>query len=105
MRALVTGHEGFVGRPLVPKLIRAGYEVHGTEDLEDFLRSSAARKKWDVVVHLAANIINVHDRGKIGLRAFDDLKPDLKILKWVERNPPLKAMIRMSSCAHDFPED
>lgn len=105
MRALVTGHEGFVGRHLVPKLIRAGYEVHGTEDLEGFLKSSAARKKWDVVVHLAANIINVHDRGKIGLRAFDDLKLDLKMFKWVERNPPVKALIAMSSCALDFPED
>jgi len=105
MRALVTGHEGFVGRHLVPKLIRAGYEVLGTEDLESFLKSPAARKKWDVVVHLAANIINVHDRGKIGLRAFDDLKLDLKMFKWVERNPPAKALIAMSSCALDFPED
>jgi len=44
MRALVTGHEGFVGRHLVPKLARAGYEVHGTEDLEDFLKSPLARR-------------------------------------------------------------
>jgi nucleoside-diphosphate-sugar epimerase len=105
MRAFVSGHEGFVGRHLVPKLVHAGYEVHGTEDLEGFLRSPLAREKWDVVVHLAANIINVHDRGKIGMRAFDDLELDIKMCQWLERNPPAKTAVIMSSCALDFPED
>lgn len=105
MRALVTGHEGFVGRRLVPKLVRAGYEVHGTENLQGFLISPVTSERWDVIVHLAANIINVHDRGKIGMRAFDDLQLDLKMFKWVESNPPAKAFVAMSSCALDFPED
>jgi len=105
MRALVTGHEGFVGSHLVPKLVRAGYHVHGTEDLRDFLHSSFASEKWDVVVHLAANIINVHDRGRIGMRAFDDIVLDLEMFKWVESNPPSKVFVAMSSCALDFPED
>jgi nucleoside-diphosphate-sugar epimerase len=105
MRALVTGNAGFVGRHLVPKLAAAGYDVHGTEDLEHFLQLPAALAKWDVVVHLAANIINVHDRGKLGMKAFDDLELDMKMFRWVERNPPTKAMIVMSSCALDFPED
>jgi len=105
MRAFVTGYEGFVGRHLVPKLVRAGYEVHGTEDLDGFLQSPQAAMKWDVVVHLAANIINVHDRGKIGMKAFEDLELDARMFRWVEGNPPAKAMVVMSSCALDFPED
>lgn len=105
MRALVTGHEGFVGRHLVPKLVRAGYDVHGTENLQEFLRSPLATQTWDVVVHLAANIINVHDRGKIGMRAFDDIQLDLTMFKWIESNPPAKIFVAMSSCALDFPED
>src|SRR5258708_19417820 len=105
MRALVTGYEGFVGRHLAPKLVQAGYEVHGTEDLEGFLQSPSATAKWDVVVHLAANIINVHDRGKIGMKAFDDLELDAKMFRWVESNPPVNAMVVMSNCALDFPED
>lgn len=105
MRALVTGHEGFVGRHLAPKLVRAGYEVHGTENRREFLRSPLATQTWDVVVHLAANIVNVHDRGKIGMRAFDDIQLDLKMLKWIESNPPAKVFVAMSSCALDFPGD
>jgi nucleoside-diphosphate-sugar epimerase len=105
MRALVTGHEGFVGRHLVPKLVHAGYEVHGTEDIEGFLHSPLASERWDIVIHLAANIVNVNDRAKIGMRAYDDLELDAKMFRWVESNPPAKTMIAMSSCALDFPED
>src|SRR5258708_26658007 len=61
--------------------------------------------KWCGVVHLAANIINVHDRGKIGMKAFEDLELDARMFRWVEGNPPAKAMVVMSSCALDFPED
>src|SRR5437016_7433813 len=105
MRALITEHKGFVGRHVFPKLIEAGYEVHGTENLEHFLHSSLASSSWDVVIHLAANIVNVHDRGQIGMCAFDDLALDMKVFNWVERNPPRRALVVMSSCALDFPED
>src|SRR5258707_2977792 len=97
MRALVTGYEGFVGRHLVPKLVRAGYEVHGTEDLEGFLQSPQAATKWDVVVHLAANIINVHDRGQIGMKASDDLDLDARMSMCLESHPPPNGMQVMSS--------
>ena len=105
MCALITGHKGFVGRHVFPKLIEAGYEVHGTENLEHFLHSSLASSSWDVVIHLAANIVNVHDRGQIGMCAFDDLALDMKVFNWVERNPPRRALVVISSRALDFPED
>lgn len=105
MRALVTGDKGFVGRHLVPKLSAAGYDVHGTENFDAFAQTQEAIQPWDVVVHLAANIINVHDRGKIGIAAFDDMALDLRVFKWLERNPPRRALIVMSSCALDFPDD
>lgn len=105
MRALVTGHEGFVGRHLLPKLVSAGYQVEGTEDLNSFLLSDLASAKWDVVVHLAANIVNVNDRGKMGMRGFADLGLDMQMFRWIEQNPPSKALIAMSSCALDFPAD
>ena len=105
MRALVTGHEGFVGRHLIPKLTTAGYEIHGTEHLDEFLASPLSAEPWDVVVHLAANIVNVHDRGRIGMRAFDDLDSDRRMCAWIEQHPPRKCLVAMSSCALDFPDD
>ncbi len=101
--ALVTGHAGFVGRHLVPVLEAAGYEVTGTEDMIPFLRADI--EEWDVVVHLAANILDVNARMNMGMAAFKDMELDLAMCTWLEKNPPREAAIIMSSCAVDFPAD
>lgn len=119
MKALVTGAAGFVGRHLCPKLEAAGYKVSRSDvdwgatplgPIPALLRSIDAKADWaphdfDVIVHLAANIVNVDARMKRGLAAYDDIALDLEFLKWVEKNPPSKALVLMSSCAVDYPDD
>ena len=116
MRALVTGSAGFVGRHLVPKLRASGYDDIVCVDPRGPLSSGpAATFDWftencsylfehvpfDLVVHLAANIINVDARMKGGMEMFDDIALDLEFCKWLEKNPPTKCAVLMSSCATD----
>ena len=54
MKALVTGHLGFIGSHVYEHLVSHGHEVDGYDrpfDLGDF----KTNKKYDVVIHLAAN--------------------------------------------------
>ena len=54
MKALVTGHLGFIGSHVYEHLLSCGHEVDGYDipyDLGDF----KTNKKYDVVIHLAAN--------------------------------------------------
>ena len=54
MKALVTGHLGFIGSHVYEYLLSQGYQVDGYDiphDLGDF----KTNKKYDVVIHLAAN--------------------------------------------------
>ena len=54
MKALVTGHLGFIGSHVYEYLLLHGHEVDGYDipyDLGDF----KTNKKYDVVIHLAAN--------------------------------------------------
>jgi UDP-glucose 4-epimerase len=111
MRALVTGSAGFVGRHLCPKLEAAGYQVERCDSafygfsLEEFLCCHQARMPYDLVVHLAANIVNVDARMKGGIRMYDDIELDLAMCRWLGKNPPKQCAVLMSSCAVDYPED
>lgn len=113
MNALVTGSLGFVASHLIPKLEAAGYRVFGTEDFEAFLgkrylgeddSESNATRHFDVVIHLAANIVNVDQRARMGIAAYDDIALDMKMCQYIERTKP-RMFIAMSSCAVDYPSD
>jgi nucleoside-diphosphate-sugar epimerase len=111
--ALVTGSGGFVGRHLLPKLEAAGYKVQGLEKNlgADLLRymdifNGPSNKRFDVIVHLAANIESIDKRLQLNsVDAYFDIGLDLRVAKFVELNPPTEAFIAMSSCAVDNPKD
>ena len=104
--ALVIGNEGFVGRHLVPRLECLGYAVFGTENFAHFLLDYRSEMhRWDVIIHLGANIVNVDARMKGGMKMFDDIALDLAVCKYVETHVPIECFVVMSSCAVDFPDD
>ena len=112
MNALVTGAAGFVGRHLRAKLGAAGYWVSQIDPelertpatVERFVRT-VPEAKFDVVIHLAANIVNIDARMRGGMAMFEDIELDIEICKWLEKNPPKQCAILMSSCAVDYPDD
>ena len=54
MKALVTGHHGFIGSHVYEHLVSHGHEVDGYDRPFD-LGNFKTNKKYDVVIHLAAN--------------------------------------------------
>lgn len=109
MKALVTGYKGFVGRHLWPMLEAAGYDIVGTEHFVTWMQHDFSMLQdagiFDVVVHLGANIVNVDERMHMGMRAYDDMLLDHVVCSWLERHPPKKCFVVMSSCAVDYPQD
>ena len=83
-RVLVTGATGFVGRGLVPRLMRDGYEIRaatrGPADLSIesiVVGSIGPETEWsraldgvDLVVHLAAHVHVAGDRSGATLEPF-----------------------------------
>ncbi|HLK54261.1 MAG TPA: NAD-dependent epimerase/dehydratase family protein, partial [Candidatus Angelobacter sp.] len=108
--ALITGSAGFVGRHLVSKLQALDYAVVVSDaklncPMAEVLPSLYNWEPFDLVIHLAANILDVNERMKGGVKMFEDIALDLEMCQYVERNPPREAFIAMSSCAVDYPDD
>ena len=117
-QALVSGSAGFVGRHLVPKLEAAGYEVVAVDPREkadakrgrisatfdEYLRD-CPDGTFDVIVHLAANIPDIHERIHSGHIAYSDIPLDYAMADYVSRHPPREAFVWPTSCAVDYPDD
>jgi len=106
MKALVTGSDGFLGRHLCPELEKAGYEVDRVPSrLEGwFATLTSLSYRYDVVYHLAANILDVDARFKAGVNIYHDIGLDFRMAQYIQDHPP-KCYVYPSSCAVDNLED
>ena len=116
--ALVSGSAGFVGRHLVPKLEAAGYEVVGVDPrhkadvergrisatIDQYVRDHP-EGRFDLIVHLAANIPDIHERIHSGHIAYSDIPLDYAMADYVSQHPPREAFVWPTSCAVDYPDD
>ena len=116
MKALVTGHNGFVGRHMVAELEQRGYDVDGVDlaagarpqygkvwrfqrDVRDFFRSSEERS-YDLVVHLAAVVGGRQMIEGQPLAVAVDLALDAEMFQWALRTRPGRVVYFSSSAAY-----
>lgn len=106
MKALVTGHLGFVGRHFHTELLERGYEVLTCDIAEpDFkdCRNPLTQKHWkdiDLVVHCAATIPPIDRRHDNDLLVANDLSIDSSMFQWAMRAKPKKFVYFSSSAAY-----
>ena len=105
MKALVTGHLGFIGRRVFAGLEYAGYDVSGVDLAHDpqddaCLYFQRASQRYDLVVHCAA---------VVGGRAFIEESPlahaanlriDTALFQWAERTRPGRVVYVSSVAAY-----
>lgn len=105
--ALVTGHQGFVGRHMVRALETDGYTVTGLDildrpnphDCRDYFRTFDHR--FDLVVHCAAVVggRTLIDGEPLRLAA-EDLSIDAEMFRWALRTRPGRIVYFSSSAAY-----
>jgi nucleoside-diphosphate-sugar epimerase len=103
VRALVTGHRGFVGRHMSAALERAGYAVTGIDlvdgiDARDVFRFDDTH--FDLVVHLAAVVGGRATIEGAPLRLAVDLAIDAELFGWALRTRPGRIVYYSSSAAY-----
>lgn len=103
--ALVTGDMGFVGRHMVRRLIRDGWQVR-TSDIKRGWHDDCRRRfqhddtKYDLVVHLAAIIGGRAMIDGQPLKVATDLAIDADFFQFVSRTKPRKVVYFSSSAAY-----
>jgi nucleoside-diphosphate-sugar epimerase len=120
MRALVTGHRGFVGRHIATALVERGYHVIGVDikdeavmlswsngghlmsyvgDCREFFQNG--RAQFDLVVHCAAVVggRTMIDGEPLRLAA-EDLSIDAELFRWALRTRPKRMVLFSSSAAY-----
>ena len=104
VKALVTGHRGFVGRHMKAALEARGYEVVGRDiangiDCREYFRISDHH--YDLVVHCAAVVggRTMIDGAPLEL-AVEDLTIDAEMFRWAMRTHPGRIVYFSSSAAY-----
>lgn len=106
-RVLITGHKGFIGRHFERHLRSEGWVVNGLDIVEgqDCRRYFAhdpgsAGRKWDLIVHCAAN---VGGRARIDgdpLAVAENLAIDSDMFRWAARTRQPRVVYFSSSAAY-----
>ncbi len=103
MKALVTGHRGFIGRHVHRALLAAGYEVTGWD------LASGSDVRWQARVNYSRFDLAVHCAAVVGGRRVIDWTPirhaanleiDAAFFGWAVRTQPGRVVYFSSSCAY-----
>lgn len=111
MRALITGHRGFLGRHFKTELERRGYDVAGIDiadspmlDCRDYfrecLRHGAEPDAWDLVVHCAAVVGGRETIDGDPLATAESLSIDAEMFRWAAVARPGRVLYISSSAAY-----
>lgn len=106
MHALITGHEGFLGRHLYLRLLQEGYQMTGADitgpvptDAREVFRHD--RRRYDLVVHCAAQ--SPHRAaidGDPALVGATNLELDAALFGWALRTQPDRLVYLSSSAVY-----
>lgn len=115
VRALVSGHAGFVGRHMVRALLERGYDVvgidiadrprqHGLTDLRGdcrtYFNDPSFTTRFDLVVHLAAIVGGRATIEGEPLKVATDLAIDSDMFQWALKTKPRRVVYYSSSAAY-----
>lgn len=106
MRALLTGHHGFVGRHLETALVERGWDIRGVEltddpylhDALDFFRYDDTR--YDLAIHCAAIVGGRASIDGSPLGVATNLALDSWYMRWLTRTNTRRAVYFSSSAAY-----
>jgi nucleoside-diphosphate-sugar epimerase len=101
MRALITGHRGFIGSRLVTRLNNYNLtliDIVEGNDARDFFRTD--NTKYDVVWHMAGVIGGRKGIEGQPLSVAVDLSIDAEYFNWIMRTKPTHAVYMSSSAAY-----
>ena len=101
MNILITGHKGFCGRHFVRKLHRhniTGIDIRAGKDCRDFFRTS--KKKFDLVIHLAAIVGGRETIEGQPLSVATDLSIDAEMFNWAVSTKQKRVIYYSSSAAY-----
>lgn len=106
MRALITGHRGFIGRSFARTLQRCGWDVHGI-DLRDghhgdcLTRFRHSSIHYDLVIHCAAHVGGRVDiDGRAAFIAAYNSQLDAAMFEWALRTRPGRIVYFSSSAVY-----
>ena len=97
LKIIVTGSEGFLGKPTVTRLRSKGHLV-ATRDMEwNIFENGLPDQKYDVLIHFAAYVGGCKSVEKNLLQIMKNIELDRQVLEWAETH--VDRMIYTSDCA------